>query len=130
MARTSDTTGDALLSRPGRLIAGKLVGWRCPVCARKINSGGCKKTGLQMDHLHPCSQGGGAQGNLIVLCGSCNASKKDSTDLVEWLTARLKTVSGAKTTRGSRKLAPVVADQLTTLRDQITDALTKEGIWS
>jgi 5-methylcytosine-specific restriction endonuclease McrA len=133
MARTSrksDTTGDALLSRPGRLIAGMLVGWTCPVCQRRMNSGASKRTGLQMDHLHPCSQGGGAVGNLIPLCGSCNASKRDATDLVGWLTTRLASVAGAKTTRGSKVLAPIVADQLTTLRDRLTATLTAEGIWS
>lgn len=126
--RSSDTTGDALLVLPGRIIAGNIVKWRCPVCRRKMNRSSCKKAQIQMDHVKACSTGGGAEGNLAPMCGSCNASKRDR-DLAEWLPARMLKLGRSETITGARRAATNTLRKIEGIRDELTASLIEAGIW-
>ncbi len=128
--RDHSTTGDALLSREGRLLAGLLVGWRCPCCDVRMNSGDCKKTGLQIDHVVPFAVGGNViAGNLVPLCGACNASKSDSTDLIDWLERRLVAIGAYKTRRKHCKAEALrLAAELDRIRLELAATLVEAGI--
>ena len=128
MARGNDTTGTSLLSDDGRKIAAQLAGGRCPVCRKRMVLWGAdRKSALTIDHVHAHANGGGVEGNLIPLCGTCNSSKQD-TPLKPWLKKRLAEVRNVSRVMGdtvARKVAEVEA-----LRDQLTNALIDEGVWS
>lgn len=101
MSRTN--TGDNLASRTERQDAGRLVGWRCPVCDRRINMTGCKVSQLQMDHLHASANGGSdAPGNLIPMCGQCNATK-NAHETVDGLARAIVKAGHVKTIAGARR---------------------------
>lgn len=102
MTTQRTNTGANLASRPERLAMGRLVGWACPVCSRRINSSGCSKRGLQVDHLHAHALGGSDEpGNLIPLCGQCNAAKRDH-ELTEGLAYAVRAATRLKTLNGAR----------------------------
>lgn len=131
MARSTKTTGSDLLVDEGRIIAGQLVGWRCPCCNKRIDRSACKRTQIQMDHWRPCALGGDAvvEGNLIPLCGMCNAVKNDRVDHLGWIADAITAATGAKTTLGGQRKAPRVLARLLETRDALTAALKEAGIW-
>lgn len=127
-ARHYTTTGDALLSRKGRRIGFALVGGRCPVCRSRMAFDGDKKTGLTYDHVTAHAAGGGAEGNLVPMCASCNSSKRDR-DLSEWLPGRLVATGVASSPRGAARVAPRTEAALTDLAAKLHDELAAAGIW-
>jgi 5-methylcytosine-specific restriction endonuclease McrA len=128
--RSNETTGDALLSRKGRMIAHSLVAGRCPICGRKI-SVQCadRRKRLEIDHYVAHAAGGSRHGNLIAMCGSCNASKGASA-ISEWLPGRLLRLNLASTLRGARRSTTLRLRKLEALRDELTAALIAAGIWA
>lgn len=128
-ARPADTTGDALLSRAGRLMGYFLVGKRCPVCRQRLTFDGDKKTGCTYDHVVPYAKGGAVVGNLIPMCASCNSSKQD-TDLEEWLPGRLVDTEVASTTRGAKRMVKAELKKIEDIRAELTAALIDADIWT
>lgn len=130
MARDWTTTGEDLLSDAGRRVAWHLAEGRCPVCDRRFYVGCAdRKTNLTMDHVVAHANGGGCEGNLIPLCGSCNSSKRH-TPLDEWLPARLLKIGRARSARGAARATTNALARLEQLRADLTTALIAEGIWA
>ena len=69
--------------RPDKRLAIYLRdGMACAYCGAGVEESGKP---LTLDHLLPCSKGGGNhEGNLVTCCHSCN-SKRGDTDLGVWL---------------------------------------------
>ena len=66
-------------------------GMACAYCGATVE--GTKKP-LSLDHLIPCSKGGGNhEGNLITCCLKCN-SRRGDMDLSDWLTQEFGTDQG------------------------------------
>jgi len=127
-ARDYTTTGTDLLSDEGRKVAFKIVDGRCPVCCRRMSRHGDKRTQLTLDHVVAHNNGGGAQGNLVPLCGSCNSSKRDA-DLDAWLPARLVKTGRATTIRGARRVAKRISAEVEEIRAELEARLREKGIW-
>lgn len=106
-------TGEALADLDERMALGRLVGWRCPVCRRKmVVSGRDSRCVLNVDHVVPCAHGGlDVTENYGILCGSCNFSKS-SLDLAEWLVGRLMKVRKLARVSTGRKHAAELLPEL------------------
>lgn len=130
-ARSYETTGDELLCREGRIIAGLLAGWRCPCCGARMAIGhGPRAQWLTIDHVEAHANGGGVIGNLVPLCMSCNSSKRDAADLQSWAETRLVSIGDyASRNAWCRRAAARKAADILALRDALTAALTEAGIW-
>jgi hypothetical protein len=137
MARAAKTTGQDILKDAGRKIAGRLLDWRCPCCERRIDLSACKRRQLQMDHWVPCAAGGHEliEGNLVVLCGQCNATKQDRVDHLAvdgWIVKALNKARGKGrelTPKGATRAAKNAHARITAARDALTSKLVEVGVW-
>lgn len=60
-------------------------GLACAYCGATPDSMADRSDVLSLDHLVPCSQGGGNhEGNLVTCCQTCNSRRQDM-DLSAWL---------------------------------------------
>jgi len=74
--------GSKWIRKDKRLAIYLRDGLACAYCGATVESSGAP---LSLDHLVPCSAGGGNhEGNLITACRSCNSRRQD-TPLAEWL---------------------------------------------
>ena len=78
--------GSKWIRKDKRLAIYLRDGMACAYCGGTVESTG---THLTLDHLLPCSDGGGNhEGNLVTSCLSCNSRRQD-TPLADWLSSEL-----------------------------------------
>lgn len=82
MAGRQKGQGSKWIRKDKRLAIYLRDGMACAYCGKGVEESGAP---LTLDHLLPCSKGGGNhEGNLVTCCLSCNSRRQDM-DLDQWL---------------------------------------------
>lgn len=119
--------GTDLASDCERIACGQLVGWRCPICNRKMTRAHARSSRfLNIDHLIAHTLGGSNKpGNLIPLCARCN-SYKNGHPLVKGLALAVLASSKTLSTEAGatrRVIRTDLVDRLVTLAAQCGDIM-------